>query len=78
MVTILGYIWPCSSDLENLIRNRLTKPLKQIQWFQDCKEYYMKAAFSEIPREELAEMFSELGKEARKKIYAVIATTKAS
>jgi hypothetical protein len=49
--------------------------LNRSQWFQDCKDYYKKEAFAEIPREELAEMLSGLGKEARKRIYTALEST---
>lgn len=61
-----------SSDLENLIRERLAKPLKKSQWFQNCKEYLIGERLSEIPGKELKEMLSALGKDARKRIYGIL------
>jgi hypothetical protein len=61
-----------SPDLENLIRNRLAQPLKKRHWLQDCKRYFLRERLSGLPREEVEEMFSGVGNDARKRIYRIL------
>jgi hypothetical protein len=61
-----------SAEARTLVRNRLMKPLDRAQWFQDCKEYYLKEALAMVPEGEVEGMLSGLGREARKRVHALL------
>jgi hypothetical protein len=61
-----------SAEVRTLVRNRLMKPLDRAQWLQDCKEYHLKEALAEVQEDELDDMFSGLGREARKRVHALL------
>lgn len=71
MVPDLAALEP-RAEFNGFIKRRLTEPLDKGQWFQDCKEYFIKEEFSRIPKEQLAERLSGLGREARGRIYGLL------